>query len=435
VKKPLPPDVRTLVVGFAAQALADLPEAETPASLLAVRRFTPQRRARQGATPLAAAVENDETFRSRVAERLRLAHPDLVAAISSARRPPAAAPPEEVAAVAFVLRTPNWEDLVGEAVDSCAASAALARAEESDKTIARLEAQVESLRRGTQSDVDHVRDQLAGARAELEDTRRKLRVSGERVRRAEAAAQEADDRAQAAEEAVQAARRDADAETRRLRSRIAELEGALAAARRGGRQARSLDDARLKMLLDTMMAAANGLREELRLPSTLRRPADFGREGGPELDPFSGLEARGREEDDPAILDEVLTIPGVHLIVDGYNVTKRGYGSLTLQDQRSRLLAGLGALSGRAPESEITVVFDAMAVTARPVGVANPRGVRVVFSQPGQLADDEIVRLVGAEPTGRPVAVVTSDREVAELCAASGAKPIPSAALLSRLDR
>ena len=32
------------------------------------------------------------------------------------------------------------------------------------------------------------------------------------------------------------------------------------------------------------------------------------------------------------------------MIVDGYNVTKLGYASLTLEDQRSRLLSGLGAL-------------------------------------------------------------------------------------------
>jgi predicted RNA-binding protein with PIN domain len=92
-------------------------------------------------------------------------------------------------------------------------------------------------------------------------------------------------------------------------------------------------------------------------------------------------------------------------------------------------------MAGRAPESEITVVFDAGAVTARPVGVAAPRGVRVLFSNPGELADEEIVRLVQAEPPGRPVAVVTSDREVADLCAGAGAKPVSSAAMLARLER
>jgi predicted RNA-binding protein with PIN domain len=191
----------------------------------------------------------------------------------------------------------------------------------------------------------------------------------------------------------------------------------------------------MRVLLDTLMSAASGIRRGLALPSTAMRPADLGREGEPVYDPFATVEARGRAEDDPTLIDEVLAVPNVHLVVDGYNVTKRGYGTLTLHAQRARLLSGLGALAGRASESEITVVFDATAVVARPVGVAAPRGVRVVFSKPGQLADEEIVRLVQAEPDGRPVAVVTSDREVADVCAASGAKPVPSAALLARLDR
>jgi predicted RNA-binding protein with PIN domain len=434
----LPPDVRALVVGFAAEALADLPDNEVPASLAAVRRFIKQRRARQGAAPLAAAVENDPVFRSHVAEKMRQAHQDLVAAITSAEGPPPAAPPEEVAAVAYILRPPNWEHIVDEAVDACATSAAVARAEEADKTIERLEAQLETLRRNAQSDIDHLRDQLAATRVEIEDTRRKLRSSGERVRRAEVAEQAATDRAHAAEEAARTSAREADAEARRIRGRIAELEEALAAARRGGKQARSVDDARLRVLLDGMMSAANGIRRELALPPGVVRPADLGREGSDgelDYDPFAGIEARGRADDDPTLIDEILTVPGVHVIVDGYNVTKRGYGSLTLHAQRARLLSGLSALAGRVPELEMTVVFDATAVVARPVGVATPRGVRVVFSKAGQLADEEIVRLVRKEPPGRPIAVITSDREVADLCTASGARHFPSAALLARLER
>ncbi len=80
-------------------------------------------------------------------------------------------------------------------------------------------------------------------------------------------------------------------------------------------------------------------------------------------------------------------------------------------------------------------MFDATAVTARPVGVTAPRGVRVVFSRSGQLADEEIIRLVRAEPAGRPMVVVTSDREVADTSRLSGARPIPSAALIARLER
>jgi predicted RNA-binding protein with PIN domain len=437
VSEPLPAEVRTQVVAYAADTLADLVDGEVPASLVAVRRFTPSRRSRQGAVPLAAAVENDAVFRGRVAEWIRRAHPDLVTAVTAADGPPAAAPPQEVAAIAYVLRLPGWEGLVEMAAHSSAEAAAAARADEAARAIQKLTEQLESARRGARVEQDHLREQLALARIEVEDVRRRLRSSADRVRRAETAAREAADAADTAREAAQAASRDAEAETRRLRARVAELEVALATARRDSRDARSADDARLRVLLDTLMAAAGGIRRELALPTTVVRPADLVARGAAEsvVDPVSAVVGRGRPADDPAVIDQVLAIPGVHLIVDGYNVTKRGYGSLTLQAQRARLLSGLGALAGRSPDAEVTVVFDATAVISRPVGVSTPRGLRVVFSQPGQLADEEIVRLVRAEPMGRPVVVVSSDREVAETCAAAGAAAVPSAALLARLDR
>ncbi|WP_322747412.1 MULTISPECIES: NYN domain-containing protein [unclassified Frankia] len=438
MSEPLPPNVRAQVVAFAADTLADLAEQDVPAPLIAVRRFIPSRRARLGATPLAAAIANDTVFRGRVAERVRLALPDLVAALSSAEGPPEAAPPEEIAAVAYVLRLPGWERMVEAAAQELAEAAAAALAAQAAGTAARLSDQLEALKRSSRVESDQLRDRLAVARTEVEDARRRLRSSADRIRRAELDAQDAVQAAERIRDEAVTAAREAETESRRLRQRVTELEAALAAARRGSREARSVEDVRLRVLLDTLMAAANGFRKELSLPTAVRRPADVaGREDDDAIlfDPFCGVGARGLAEDDPGVVDEVLAIPGVHLIVDGYNVTKRGYGSLTLQAQRARLLSGLGALVGRAPESEITVVFDATAVIARPVGVTAPRGVRVVFSRSGQLADEEIIRLVRAEPAGRPVAVVTSDREVAETSRMSGARPIPSAALLTRLDR
>jgi hypothetical protein len=46
-----------------------------------------------------------------------------------------------------------------------------------------------------------------------------------------------------------------------------------------------------------------------------------------------------------------------------------------------------------------------------------------------------IRRLVAAEPEGRPVVVVSSDKEVATDVARAGAYAVPSAVLLRRLDR
>jgi len=63
------------------------------------------------------------------------------------------------------------------------------------------------------------------------------------------------------------------------------------------------------------------------------------------------------------------------------------------------------------------------------------RGLRVLFSDPGVLADDVIRSLVAAEPQGRPVAVATSDRAVVESVRRRGAYSIPSSVLVKRLVR
>ena len=70
---------------------------------------------------------------------------------------------------------------------------------------------------------------------------------------------------------------------------------------------------------------------------------------------------------DGSLLDRMLDGLHVHLIVDGYNLTKTGYGSLPLADQRSRLVSSLGALAARTGV-EVTVAFDA---TAAPPGATS----------------------------------------------------------------
>jgi predicted RNA-binding protein with PIN domain len=190
------------------------------------------------------------------------------------------------------------------------------------------------------------------------------------------------------------------------------------------------------VLLDTLQGVALGLRRELALGAILARPADAladtANSGFPEA-PLAATAARGQRDDDPALLDALLNTPGVHLVVDGYNVTKTGYGTLPLETQRARLLAGLSALAAQTG-AEITCVFDG---AERPTGLAlpAPRGVRLLFSRPDEIADDLIRRLVRAEPAGRPVVVISSDREVADGVRSAGAQPLPATALLRRLDR
>jgi len=132
-----------------------------------------------------------------------------------------------------------------------------------------------------------------------------------------------------------------------------------------------------------------------------------------------GARATAKRISDATDLSEALALPGAHLIVDGYNVSKGSWPTASLQQQRERLLGALSALHART-RAEITVVFDGADVKGVPATSA--RGVRVRFSAPGELADVVIVQLAKAEPAGRPVVVVSSDARLAAGVRTAGAR-------------
>jgi predicted RNA-binding protein with PIN domain len=233
-----------------------------------------------------------------------------------------------------------------------------------------------------------------------------------------------DERSDATAAAAQSA-----AEVRRLQARLSEAAKATDAARRSSRSARDNNDARLWLLMETASEAVRGLREELALSPTDFRPADdIAAEHGDSAERGGGAEKLRRARD----LDEILSLPRAHLVVDGYNVTKTGYGDLPLAAQRDRLVLSLGALAARVG-LEVTCVFDG--ALGPPMNPRVPRGLRVLFSRPGEQADEVIRRLVAAEPEGRVVIVASSDREVAAAARRPGGHAVPAAALLRRLDR
>lgn len=428
---PLPEPVRARVVVLAADTLGALADDEVPASLRPFRRWAPAHRARRAATPLATAVDRDVVFRQRVYARVREASPDLVDALE-AGSPLPAAEPAEVAATAYLGRTPGWPALVAAArqhQDREAAAASAARgAEEND----RLQAELAATQKRARSETSALRTEIEAARAEAVELSRRLRAEkGARriAERAAATAQEAAEQARAqAADAVAAAAEEAS----RARSRQAEVEAALASARAATREGRNLENTRLRLLLDTAVDAVSGLRRELALPPLGDRPGDLVDAARPGDEPVSASR-RGRDGDDPALLDQLLRLPQVHLVVDGYNVTMTGYPDLSLEAQRSRLVGGLAALAARSG-AEVTCCFDGATVAGRVPGVT-ARGVRVLFSRPDEIADELIRRLVRAEPQGRPVVVVSSDREVADGVSRAGARPVPALALVRLLDR
>lgn len=428
---PLPEPVRQRVVALAADALGVLGVDEVPPSLRQFARFAPQRR-RLAATPIATALEHDALFRARVGDRIRAGLTELAEALT-AGTVPAAADPLDVAAVAYLLRPTGWVAQISSAVAELAQANSVSESAQAALTVARLQEQLASAKAAVRTDSDRLRGELDKAKSEISELRHKLHAARERGKKAEAEAQHALGLLGAVQAEAETTRVSAQAEARRLRTKLAEAESAVEAARRATREGRSVEEARLRLLLDTVVEAAQGLRRELALPPATLRPADTVGALRPDVAGVGAVGGRALDAADPAALDQLLALPQAHLIVDGYNVTKTGYGELTLEDQRGRLVNGLGALAART-QAEITCVFDGAALAA-PVLLTATRGVRVLFSRPGETADELIRRLVRAEPPGRPMVVISSDREVADGVRASGARPVPAATLLRLLAR
>lgn len=425
----LPDQVRARVVALAADVLGTMRNEEIPVSLRPVARFASAKRARLGASAIAAALESDSAFRARVLEAATRAHPALVDALH-AGSPPAAADPVDVAVIAYLLRPPRWEELVASAEESTSRAESEARAARQAATAERLREQLSAARAAARESRDRYRQEIDRLKTENARLRRRLNEARERAAAARDAEQLAESELTDAVQRAEAARAAAEAEARRLRARLADAETALEVAKRVSREGRGLETARLGLLLETMLEAAAGLRRELALPPTAVRPADT--VAAVEPAGFAASEhGRARSGDDPAHLDELLRLPKVHVVVDGYNVTKAAWGEMPLEAQRARLIQGLGALAARTG-AEITCVFDGADVSVPPP-VASAKGVRVRFSPQGETADELIRRLVRAEPEGRPVVVVSSDREVAESARRPGARAVEAIALIKLL--
>jgi predicted RNA-binding protein with PIN domain len=424
--------VRQRIVALTAAAVGGLPAEELPAVLRRVAKFAPNRRARLGGPAIAAQLVADPLFRQRVATRVVADAGELGAAVAGGTRP-AAADPVEVAALAYLARPEGWRDLVEAAdeavraeVDSAAVAGQIRDAEqranraEHDRAVAKVEA-------------EKLRDELARVREELGGLREEVRVLAKSLRMAQAKERKTTELLATEKGRAARAAADHDAELRRLRARLGEAEAAAGNARQVAKDARSVDDARLWLLLETIGQAAVGLRRELALDPAHRMPADFVADAAAQRPDAAGAaQARALDNDDPARLDQLVALPKAHLLVDGYNVTKRGFGEMSLEQQRNRLVGGLGGLAAQSG-AEVTVVFDgAERVHGLPPA---PRSVRVLFSRKGETADELIRRLVRAEPAGRPVVVVSSDREVADGVRRHGAYPVGADALVRRLAR
>ncbi|MFJ9152784.1 NYN domain-containing protein [Streptomyces sp. NPDC102270] len=429
--RPLPDGVRRRVVHIVSEGFGGLTVGELPAQLRQYARFAPNRRAKFAGNAMAAALETDPLFRQRIGEKFREVQPELAGALDSGSPPPAA-DPLDVAAAAYVLRPTGWVKLVTAAGEEAQRADAERADEESRAELERLREQLAAARDQTRADTERLRTELESAKKEAESLHRKLRAALSDVKRGEAALRKLQAEMDAVRAESQAQVSVAESESRRLKARLGEAEAALEATRRAAREGRSVEDMRVRLLLDTVLDAAQGLRRELALPPVSVRPAETVDAVEPGRMTPKDIAARALSENDPAILDQLLALPQAHLVVDGYNVTKTGYPQMPLEKQRLRLLGQLSQLAAQTG-AEVTCVFDG-AELAAPVLLAPPRGVRVLFSKAGVTADELIRQLVRAEPPGRPVIVASTDREVADGIAKAGARPVASAVLLKRLS-
>ena len=398
----LPEPVRQRVIALAAAALPGLPVDELPVPLRRVAKFAPNRRARLGGPAIAAAARRRPALPAAGRRPGRSPRPATWAPPSSRAPAPAAADPVEVAALAYLARPAGWRDLVdgrrrgGRAPRPTAPPVAelvrdaeqrAARAEH-DRAVARVEA-------------DKLRDELARVREELGQLREEARrARPRRCARRRPRERKASEHARHRE----GPRRPGPPPTTTpscagCRPGSPRRRRRPAPPGRRAKEARAVDDARLWLLLETIGQAAVGLRRELALEPDRRAAGRLRRRQRTPTGPARRRgQARALDADDPARLDQLLALPRAHLVVDGYNVTKRGFGEMSLEQQRNRLITGLGG-HRRADRRR-----GHRASSTAPSGCTGCRrrraGVRVLFSRKGETADELIRRLVRAEPAG-----------------------------------
>jgi len=427
----VPDVVRQAVLGVAAQVLGSVPPAEVPAALRQVQRFAGRRRATAGAAPLWAALTSDDGFRSRVAAVWSQARPELAERLSAAE-PPSAEDLEtavEAAVGAFLTRPDGWQRAIDAVAPMLAArDAQRAGAEREASETGRLD-RLENERARLAEQLTAARGDASAARAEIQNLQREARRLRSDADRARHEARTAATKVAASIEEATAVRRAEEADLARLSAEVRAAAAELDATRAVVHGGRELATTRVRLLLDTIVDAASSLRRELALPPSSALPADLVMPD--RTAPAAPRTSRGRAAEDPALLEELFSLPRAHLIVDGYNVSKLGYPHLTLAEQRRHLVDALASIATRTG-TEVTCCFDGQELGWLPS--ASSRTVRVLFSA-GEIADDLIRRLVRAEPTGRPLIVVSSDREVATDVQAMGAYSVPSATLLTRLSR
>lgn len=413
----LPDETKRRVAKYVLPALTSLPEAGVPTTLRFARRWSSGRVPPRLVQPILEALDADQGFAESVRQQLLAASGPAADGIATAEQQ-GDTDPAGAAALLFLVRPDGWRERLVSLLEDAPDPASGADVVQLRREIAALERRLDRGQQRWERDVAAARQAETDAKARLESEAQRLR----------ALLADAQQSLRVSDTALAAERERAeglDREARRLRARQTQLAHQVARHEASGRDSRVAATARAKALLDVLQGAAAGLAEELALPAAAPAPAEL----VPAVEPSRQEQAPRIQQ--PHDLGEALALPGCHLIVDGYNVTKGMWPQAPLQQQRERLVTGLAALQSRTA-AEVTVVFDGAAVG--PVPSASTRAVRVRFSPSGEPADRVIVHLAAAEPSGRPVIVVSSDRALVSGALAAGARTADREVLAGLLE-
>ncbi len=118
----------------------------------------------------------------------------------------------------------------------------------------------------------------------------------------------------------------------------------------------------------------------------------------------------------------------VHIVIDGYNLIRQSptlsvIDCRSLEEGRDALLECLASYK-KVKRHSMTVVFDGTGADTHMGQRTRWKGIRILFSRPGELADSVIKKIVARER--ERAVVVTSDREIADFASKYGAATIGS---------
>ena len=389
----------------ARDVLGDLEPDDVPASLRRVVAHSGPRLTPPLAAKLISELDALDWLREDAAERLAPDAPD--------------------AARAFLVRDDGWWA-------DAATAIADARARSLDAEVRALAQKNAKLGSGLEAAKAKLRQQKAEARDRLVALRGEAKALRKRAEHAEGAddrqRRTLEDQIAALEEELDAARVDlaaAEQTLEDLRQRVRRQRRDLADARReldAGNTASVTRDP-LALARQLVLAAASVPRRQRRV--------DPAAPPAPERSAKLSVPA-GVRPDRAEAVDWLLTLSGITVIVDGYNLLFHlEPGEFTSGRARRRLGTLMGHFVRKAKGAPtVQIVFDSALPGSRDLRWAEP-GVAVTFADACRLADEVVVLIAAA--TAGPVVVVSSDREVREASDGVGAVVLWSEAFVEWL--